>query len=77
MNPASEEHRHTQSTLQVVCGFLLTEKVDIEQVIAKIYVQRDRIGHQEAIPGTEVHRELVVTGKRRRTKPRDDIKRSV
>ena len=58
-------------SLEVVDRFLLAKEIDIEQVIAKVDVQGNRIGKQEAIACSDIDREPVITCETRRTQPRD------
>lgn len=63
--------------LEVVCRLLFTEKVDVEQVIAKIDVQCERIAQQEPETGAEVNGEAVVAGKARRPEAADQVQAGV
>ena len=73
MTPASEEHRYPERPLEVVGGLFLAQEIDVEQVIAEIDVQRDRIRQQESIAGAEIDGEPVIAGKRRRAEADTDI----
>ena len=51
---SSEEHRNAEGALQIVRRLFLTEDVDVEQVVAKIDMQRDAVVQQEPEARTEI-----------------------
>jgi len=43
VNPASEEHGHTEVTFKIMGGFFLAQQIDVKQVIPKVDVKGDRV----------------------------------
>lgn len=64
-NGLSEKNGQSEMALEVMHGLLLTQQVGVEQVIAEIEVQGNRIRQQETHTGAEVHGEAIVAAERR------------
>ena len=74
MIPASEEHRHTKRSFEIVRCLFPTQDVDIEQVIAEIDVKGDRVSEQEPKTRAEVDCKSIVISEICRAQTGDQIK---